>query len=157
MCGSAFELPSFRGGGSSPVFLGCVLVRNIPVFWGWCMDINLANPPQKSNIFRSCWLNQHPVHSPSCGEGLCTKSLQHRSGKKPSKPININILCGTLSGSNQTRPWDKRDTSWDKPRSSLGQTSQFLFDYTFKSPFCPMHLSLQRVGFVPGIIVTPGA
>ena len=28
--------------------------------------------------------------------------------------------------------------AWDKPRSSLGQTGRFLFDYTVKSPNCPV-------------------
>ena len=39
------------------------------------------------------------------------------------KPININTLGGTVSGTNRNHPWDKRDPSpgqtgtrpWDKP------------------------------------------
>ena len=32
------------------------------------------------------------------------------------KPININILGGTVSGTNRNRPWDK----WDPPRDKMG-------------------------------------
>ena len=60
------------------------------------------------------------------------------SGKK--KPININILGGTVFGTNRNRPWDKRDPSpgqignrpWDKPA---------FFCLIPQSPFVP---------FVPG-------
>ena len=77
------------------------------------------------------------------------------SGKK--KPININILGGTVSGTNRNRPWDKRDplpgTNWDP---SLGQTGLFLFNSTVKSPFCPV-CPWDGWGFVPGTIVPQGS
>ena len=76
------------------------------------------------------------------------------SGKKKKK-ININILGGTVSGTNRNRPWDKRDPSsrqigtcpWDKP-------AFFLFN-SVKSPFCPV-CPWDGWGFVPGTIVPQG-
>ena len=66
-----------------------------------------------------------------------SESLLHKSLETPMKfckikhlsffgqeaTININILGGTVSGTNRNRPWDKRDPSrgqignhaWDKP------------------------------------------
>ena len=76
--------------------------------------------------------------------------------QKRKKPININILGGTVSGTNRNRPWDKRDpslgTNWDL---SLGQTGLFLFNSTVKSPFCPV-CPWDGWGFVPGTIVPQG-
>ena len=72
------------------------------------------------------------------------------------KPINTNILGGTVSGTNRNRPWDKRDpipgTNWGP---SLGQTGRFLFNSTVKSPFCPV-CPWDGWGFVPGTIVPQG-
>ena len=67
------------------------------------------------------------------------------SGKK--KTININILGGTVLGTDSNRPWDKRDLS-------LGQTGRFLFNSTVKSLFCPV-CPWDVWGFVPGTIVPP--
>ena len=47
------------------------------------------------------------------------------------KPININILTVTVSGTNRNRPWDN-------PGSVPGTTGRCLFNSTVKMPFCPV-------------------
>ena len=55
------------------------------------------------------------------------------------KPRNINILGGTLSGTNQTRPWDKRATyPFDKLTPSLGKNGCCLLRCTVNLPLCPV-------------------
>ena len=64
------------------------------------------------------------------------------------KPININILGGTVSGTNRNRPWDKWDRSpgqigprpWDKPA--------FFVEFHSKVAILS-RLSLGRVGVRP--------
>ena len=58
-------------------------------------------------------------------------------GRQEKKPININILGGTVSGTNRNRPGDKRDPSpgptgtcpWDKPAffCLIPQSPEFFF------------------------------
>ena len=55
------------------------------------------------------------------------------SGKKE----NINIVGGTVSGTNRNRPWDK--------------PAFFLFNSTVKLPFCPL-VPCNAFGSVPGMI-----
>ena len=72
------------------------------------------------------------------------------------KPINTNILDGTVSRTNRNRPWHKRDLSpgqigtrpWDKP-------AFFLLDSKVKALFCPVW-PWDGWGFVPGTIVPQG-
>ena len=72
------------------------------------------------------------------------------------EPININILGGTVSGTNRNRPWDKWDLSLGQTGTpSLGQTGLSLFNSTVKSPFCPV-CPWDGWGFVPGTIVPQG-
>ena len=47
---------------------------------------------------------------PPYGPLLIRNALSTRARKKP---INIDILGGTVSGTNRNRPWDKRDVSCD--------------------------------------------
>ena len=72
------------------------------------------------------------------------------------KKINMNILGGTVFGTNGTSPWDKPGPVPGTNRDpSLGQTGLFLFNPTVKSPFylvCPW----DGWGFVPGTIVPQG-
>ena len=73
------------------------------------------------------------------------------------KIMNINILGGTVSGTNRGCPWDKRNPSleqigtrpWDKPAVFC------LFTSTVKSPFCPV-CPWDGWGFVPETIVPQG-
>ena len=85
----------------------------------------------------------------SCVFVLCQKVGPEK------KPININILGGTVSGTNRNRPWDNGPlpgTKWDP---SLGQTDLSLFNSTVKSLFCPV-CPWDGRGFVPGTIVPRG-
>ena len=41
-----------------------------------------------------------------------------------------------MSGTSRTHPWDKRDPSLGKLRSSSGQARRLLFNCTVNSPFC---------------------
>ena len=66
----------------------------------------------------------------------------------------VNILGGTVSKTNGTRPWDRWDPL-DKPRSSLRQTGHFLVNRTVNSPFCPV--CPWRVACVPGTTDLRGA
>ena len=69
------------------------------------------------------------------------------------KPININSLGGTVSGTNGTPSLGQTGPRpWDKLGPSLGQTGRFLFTSTVKSPFCPV-CPWDRWGFVPGTTV----
>ena len=79
---------------------------------------------------------------------------RHWSGKK--KPININNLGGTVSGTNGTPSLGQAGpcpgTNWDRPWNKPGR---FLFTSTVKSPFCPV-CPWDGWGFVPGTIVPQG-
>ena len=73
-------------------------------------------------------------------QGRSAKDLNANTffyGKR--KPININILGGTVSRDKQEPPLGQTGplagTKWDP---SLGQTGGFLFNSTVKSPFCPV-------------------
>ena len=81
------------------------------------------------------------------------KVAKYRARKKP---INTNILGGTVLGTNRNRPRDKPGpvpgTNW---APSLGQTGLSLFNSTVKSLFCPV-CPWEGWGFVPGTIVPQG-
>ena len=66
-----------------------------------------------------------------------------RSGKK--KPININILGGTVLGTNRNRPWDKRD-KWRLSQIQVPvcprDRSRFVPGTV---PVCPQHFPTQNV------------
>ena len=64
---------------------------------------------------------------------------------RQEKPININILGGTVSGTNRTCPWDKLGPV-------LGTKS---FSAEFHVPFCPV-CPCDGSQFVPGTIVPQG-
>ena len=77
------------------------------------------------------------------------------SGKR--KPININILSRTVSGTNRNRPWEKTGSVPGTNQDlSLGQTGNFLFNSTVRSPFCTLKGPWDGWGFVPGTIVLQG-
>ena len=71
------------------------------------------------------------------------------------KPININILGGTVSGTNANRPWDKRDPPPGQIGTRPWDKRLFLFNSTVKSPFCPVY-PWGGWGFVAGTIVPQG-
>ena len=71
--------------------------------------------------------------------------------------ININILGGTVSGTNTNRPWDKRDPSPGQIADpSLGQTGLSLFNSTVNIAIFVPFVPGTGGGSVPGTIVPQG-
>ena len=70
--------------------------------------------------------------------------------------VIINILGGTVSGTNRNRPWDKWDPSPGQNGTCLGTSWPFsLSNSTLKLLFCPV-CPWDGWGFVPGTIVPQG-
>ena len=64
------------------------------------------------------------------------------------KPININILGGTVSGTNRNLPWDKRDPFQDKPEPVPGTNRPFSVEFHSKLTILS-HFSLGQVPVCP--------
>ena len=62
------------------------------------------------------------------------------------KPININIMGRTVSGTNQTCPWEKRTCPWDKFALSSVQNGHSLLSYTVPYGAAKLHALINFVG-----------
>ena len=86
-----------------------------------------------------------------CCNNLCCATHFVRFVSSKKKPININILDRTVSGTNRNRPWNKRDPSLGQ----VGTCPLHKPNSTVKSRLCPV-CPWDRWGFVSGTIVPQG-
>ena len=54
------------------------------------------------------------------------------------KPININILGGTVSGTNRNLPWDKQDPFLGQTGTHARDKLAVFFLFSSTAPFCPV-------------------
>ena len=116
------------------LFLGCPTICPLQffslVFWcPWCFSC--CNFPWSFRLFSAYFqgiLRVRKVRKTSLmflrGSLAFSKTpRKRRTGFLGQEKINVNILGGTVSGTNRNRPWDKRDPfpgqtgtcPWDKP------------------------------------------
>ena len=102
-----------------------------PVRWPGVKDYVLSSEPKEHTSFAP---GARPGRPEWPDRVLCARVFRARK-----KPININILGRTVSGTHRNLPWDKPEPFPGTNRHpSLGQTGGSLLNSTVKSPFCPV-------------------
>ena len=86
---------------------------------------------------------------------LLQKTGQETENRARKKPININILGGTVFRDKHEPSLGQTGPLPDKLGPVPGTNGLFLFNSTVKSPFCPV-CPWDGWGFVPGTIVPQG-